>query len=312
MNSSHSLSPITLSPNTSQVGTVDVVWLSAQYQRELNIDISRFVHNLDEITVMECRDTGYRYYEPFSTAGDASFYEELEAFPWYYMDWKWEHEIAARNILPAKIVLEIGCGRGGFLEKLHNPCTGLELNEQAATEARRRGLNVLTETIEAHAETHVASYDVVCSFQVLEHIVKVNEFIQACAAVLRPGGLMIASVPNNDSFIFREFAPILNFPPHHMGLWSPNALLALQMITDIRPISLFLEPLQPYHLGYGTDYVNRHLSGSRDRIIAGAAAKFERIFLGELPPLQRLAQVSASALAPYLPGHSMLIVFRKP
>lgn len=305
------LSPVTRSANTSEVGSVEVRWLEEQYRRELKLDISRFTGSLKKIAIRQCDDTGYRYYEPASAAGDASFYQELEVFPWYYMDWKWEHAAAMGYILPGMQVLEIGCGRGGFLERLPNVRVGLELNEHAVVEARRKGLDVRAESVAAHASTHAGGYDVVCSFQVLEHVVDVHEFVLSSVAALRPGGLLLVSVPNNDAFIFKEFQPILNFPPHHMGLWTANALLGLQRIADIQAAAVLLEPLQPYHLGYGTDFLARKLAARRSKVVAGAAAKIDRLVFGELPPLQVLAEASASAFAPYLPGHSVLVVFRK-
>ena len=311
MNTSQHTSPVTLSTNTSRLGSVDVRWLIAEYSRQLKVDISRFVGDLHEISVFRCEDTGYSYYHPFSVAGDASFYEELQRYSWYYMDWKWEHETAKRHVVPDMHVLEIGCGEGGFLQGLQASSVGLELNEKAAVTARSKGVAVLTETIQEHARRHKGEYDCVCCFQVLEHIAQVHEFITSSIEVLEPGGILVLSVPNNDSFIFKEFGPILNYPPHHMGLWSVNSLLGLQKIAAIRVEAVFLEPLQPYHFGYGADFLAGRLSGPHSSIVRRAAAKLERILLRELPPLQQMAGASTSALAPYLPGHSALMIFGK-
>jgi len=290
---------------------VDPLWLIQEYNRQLDIDVSRFLGTLDEVAIFKCEDTGYLYYRPFSLAGDSGFYRDLQRHPWYYMDWKWEHETALRYLLPDMRVLEIGCGEGGFLQRAGKSAVGLELNANAARAGRARGLNVLTETIEVHVQEHKAEYDAVCSFQVLEHISKVWEFVTSSVQALQVGGLLIVSVPNNDSFIFREFRPILNYPPHHMGLWSVNSLLGLQKIAAIRAEAVHFEPLQRYHLGYGTDFLHRQLSGAHASIVQSAAAKFERLLLHELPPLEQISEAACAAIAPYLAGHSVFIVFRR-
>jgi ubiquinone/menaquinone biosynthesis C-methylase UbiE len=65
--------------------------------------------------------------------GDSKFYEQLEKFDWYYMPWKWEHEITLSYLDPKKRVLEIGCGTGSFVQKAADISgayiKGLELNE---------------------------------------------------------------------------------------------------------------------------------------------------------------------------------------
>jgi SAM-dependent methyltransferase len=170
------------------------------------------------------------------------------------MEWKWEHEIAAQMIRPADQVLEIGSGQGGFLSRLKQSgcsCKGLELNSKAASIARDRGIDVVCESLESHGNENSCVYDVVCAFQALEHIVSLRAFIQSCIDVLKPGGKLIFSVPNSDSFIVRcDDELVLNMPPHHMNLWNINALIALARLFELRIDGIELEPLQPYHADY--------------------------------------------------------------
>lgn len=111
------LSPITNSENVVIEKRISTAWLINEYQQVLNIDVSKYFKNLNEILVCQCMDSGYRFYYPFSVAGDGDFYSALEKFSWYYMDDKWEHNEALKYVGKGAKVLEIGSGRGGFIIK---------------------------------------------------------------------------------------------------------------------------------------------------------------------------------------------------
>lgn len=247
-------SPITGSKNIYLEKIIKTSLIIEEYKKsQMNIDVSKYFKNIEEIFVYKCLDTGYRFYYPFNTNGDHKFYENLENFPWYYMDWKWEHEMASNIIKPKDQVLEIGCGRGSFLRKMQQKgadCAGLELNENAVLCRQDKKVRVLNESIQEHTINNHEKYDVVCSFQVVEHIAKVKEFLQASVDAVKPGGTLIISVPNNyiDSIILKD--NLLNMPPHHMGLWDAVSLANLQSIFSIRLEKLEMEPIQKYHFGY--------------------------------------------------------------
>jgi len=85
-------------------------------------------------------------------------------------------------------------------------------------------------------------FDVVASFQVVEHLADPLPSLEAACTLLRAGGLLVLSVPDNDSFLFDEFDP-LNAPPHHMGRWTARALLWLQRRLPLRVVDIQHQPL---------------------------------------------------------------------
>ena len=244
-------SPLTNLEHVVLEKTIEVKDIIKAY-KDWGIDTSIFFKELDSIFIYRCIDTGYRFYYPFTLAGNGRFYEQLQKFDWYYMDWKWEHENALRYLNKNDSVLEIGCAKGTFINKLKEMdinCLGLELNQNAVDIAKKKSLPIYNETIQEHSKLNPDKYDLVCSFQVMEHIAEIKEVLQCSVNVLKKGGKLIISVPNNDSFL-RLDTNYLNMPPHHMGLWNKESLSNLNKVLHLKIKSIDFEPLQAYHYEY--------------------------------------------------------------
>ncbi len=167
--------------------TGDVV---AAYRRKCGADIARWFEGIPELHLFECRATGYRFWRPASVAGDEAFYAYLSGiWPGYYHEDRWEYPLVRNVVPPSARVLEVGCGRGFFLRSLEDKIAdgmGLELNTGAISNAVTR-FPIVNETIEQSADRQPAAFDVVCSFQVLEHVTDPRSFIAGCLECLRPG-----------------------------------------------------------------------------------------------------------------------------
>lgn len=223
------------------------------YENQFGCNVGYLFKGIEQVELYRCLETGYRFFHPFNIIGDNRFYQHFQKYDWYYMPWKWEHQQASLIVTDGMKVLEVGCGNGDFLKRIQAEknaiCVGLEFNKEAVLKGRINGVDIFNETIENHALLHVEEYDMVCTFQVLEHIPNILSFLTSLVKCLKKGGKLILSVPNNDSFLgYGE--NILNMPPHHMGLWNKKSLLSLRTILPIVPENLYLEPLQPYHEDY--------------------------------------------------------------
>ncbi len=255
MNSTSIRSPINPDWPSRQIASIPRDQIKKLYAKGFGIDIAKYIPNhISEVQIRQCTQTGYRYYFPFGIEGDGAFYGQLEKYPWYYDPWKWEYDQAIESFCAGDRILEIGSGGNVFLSKLRSlgfqDATGLELNLNSVRKGQEQGLTVLPDSIQEHALQRLEYYDVVTSFQVLEHISDVNSFIKSAVATLKPGGRLIVSVPNNNSYLGADPNCTLNFPPHHMGLWTRDSLESISECFGLDVLSTHFEPMSHFRRPY--------------------------------------------------------------
>ncbi len=96
--------------------------------------------------------------------------------------------------------LDVGCGDGrtsGLWLRGHG-CSylGVDISEHAVEEARALGLQAQRIDDAASLPVPQGAYDVVVSVEVLEHLFLPLDALTEMARVLRPGGVLIVTVPN--------------------------------------------------------------------------------------------------------------------
>ena len=237
-------SPVSGKNNTTIEKIIKSKQIIDQYINEFGFDCSDHFKNIDEIYLMKCLDSGYSFYYPFKIQGGEDLYQHLEKFDFYYLTDRWEFETVSKLIHKGANLLEIGCGNGYALEifkKNGISCHGLELNQRAISQCISKGLNVSLDNMRDFAELKYNSFDAVCAFQLLEHLSEVDEFISNSIKLLKQGGNLIVSVPNNDSFGHKYNT--LNLPPHHMGLWNKFAFESLEKFYPVKLKQILFSPL---------------------------------------------------------------------
>jgi len=236
--------PLIISEGVTLLTSINSKDIIKLYDKFSGVDVSKYFTNTVDINLYQCNATGYRFYYPFNLAGEESFYDDIQQKKHlqgveYYRDWSYDHQFAKELFFKDAKILEIGCGTGKFYEGIQSittDYTGLELNKQAVTQAKEKGINIHNELIEEHCKNNPGVYDFVCAFQVLEHIADVGSFLSASLVSLKKGGMLIIGVPNNEPYFqrFNKFETF-NLPPHHMGLWN---LGVFKKLTIFFPLSL--------------------------------------------------------------------------
>ncbi len=176
-------------------------------------------------------------------------------------------------MLPAGLtdVLEIGCGQGALGARLARRYRylGLEPDEASSTVARRRiGAvgqgEVRNVTVDALGDER---FDLVCAFEVLEHIEDDAAAVKEWASRLRSGGRLLLSVPAYQS----RYGPADELVGHFRR-YDPDALVALLTSCGFGEIEI-------RHYGFPLGYAleaGRNLIGRRRLAAAKTQSVAER------------------------------------
>ncbi|MBA4239891.1 MAG: hypothetical protein C0448_04140 [Sphingobacteriaceae bacterium] len=249
-------SPFSDNANGSIVKEIDAKEIINAYQDAYQIDVSGLLKEIPKIYLCKCPLSELLYYFPFDLDGDSNFYKSLSEKDWYYHNERWEHKAVLNFIKNSDYVLEVGSGAGSFLKQLkerHNTIKycGLELNSAAIEKAAKDSIVLTNELLDVHSINNLEKYDIVCSFQVYEHISRINQIFIDSLKVLKKGGLLIVSVPNNDvDFIInnKSESKYLNMPPHHVNLFTEESLKNIAELFNIKLKTVIKEPIQNMHV----------------------------------------------------------------
>ena len=132
---------------------------------------------------------------------------------------------------PLAVLLDIGCDDGAWTDEVRrklgvppNHVHGLELVDERAERARRRGFDVRTGDLEEPWPFDDEAFDVVHANQVIEHVKRLDHFVTEVRRVLAPGGLAIICTENLASW-------------HNIGALALGYQpFSLTNISNVRPI----------------------------------------------------------------------------
>jgi SAM-dependent methyltransferase len=131
-----------------------------------------------------------------------------------------------------KRVLDLGCRSGAltrhFLEA--NSVVGLDVDAAALEKARTLGIEPVQANVEEPLPFEDASFDAVVAGELFEHLQFPDALVAEIERVLRPGGVIVGSVPNafrvQSRLRFLRGKPPED-DPTHLRMFSPTAVREL-------------------------------------------------------------------------------------
>lgn len=213
-----------------------------------------------------CRACGLKYQAPMpDAAGLAVIYSSG-----YYDTLYPEHQSAEQKRLfnhrlsqleplidktPLK-VLEIGSGRGAFLEVAiarGHEVTAQDISKDAVDTIRQRlGIPAVAGPLESLG-LESDTFDLVHMNHVLEHIPDPAKTLAEIRRLLRPGGVLYVEVPRQSNLLNRlsglmaggEFG--FTYHPGHLYLFSPESLKRLMTDSGLPPLAMRIEGMSAPH-----------------------------------------------------------------
>lgn len=145
------------------------------------------------------------------------------------IDRHWQGDSHAASPLAGRSALDVGCGAGLVCEplaRLGAQVTGVDASAEnigvASAHAEGVGLDVRYMAGEL-ASLDLGTFDLVTSFEVIEHVADKPAFLQALAASLKPEGLLVMSTPNRTTaskLLLVEAAERIGYVPRGTHDWD--------------------------------------------------------------------------------------------
>lgn len=140
-----------------------------------------------------------------------------------------------------KRVLDLGCRSGAltrhFLEG--NEVVGLDVDRAALAKAEALGIEPVEANVEEPLPFADGSFDAVVAGELLEHLQLPEALLAEARRVLRPGGVLVGSVPNafrlQSRLRFLRGRPPED-DPTHLHLYSPAAVR--ELLTGFEGVTL--------------------------------------------------------------------------
>lgn len=200
---------------------------------ERNADLATQIEVLwkqNSCEFVRCDKCGFCHSNPY-IAGDSRFYT-LAYDRSGYPAWKWEFQ-KTYDVLKSYSgsntkLIEIGAGNGAFIKRVSENiiskenilCT--EFSEYGIKQIEELGVKCYSKDIRDISDAElVETIDVICMFQVLEHMDRLDVLFQKLNKLMKVGGSLFIAVPNAKRIEFNELnGALLEMPPNHIGRWN--------------------------------------------------------------------------------------------
>jgi SAM-dependent methyltransferase len=184
-------------------------------------------------------------------------------------------------------LFDVGAGDCRHFDELRRTCDmefgGVELQADVAAEARRRGYDVVTGTLETMDLTgREGQHDIVSMNHVLEHVVDPRVAVERTARLLRPAGHVIGQLPTVTSWEARLFGRRWGgyHYPRHLQMFSKRGLERLLRAAGFVDVRIRSAPHIQTAVSLQNSLVGR---GWHPQMRYGKTPVYSGLLLGVLP-----------------------------
>ncbi len=210
----------------------------------------------DVCEVVQCGNCGFCFSNPY-VAGDARFfklaYGELASYP----QWKWEfqetYEVIKTLYKSDFKLMDIGAGDGAFVKRLAegilpiNNITCIEFPDYGRKQILDYGIKCLNEDVRSICDVNPDlsdSFDIICMFQVLQHLDGLDILFHKLNCLLKTGGSLFVALSNPKRIAFNEeYGALLDMPPSHIGRWN---IRCFEVVAEQYGFSVDTYKIQPF------------------------------------------------------------------
>lgn len=165
-------------------------------------------------------------------------------------------------------ILDIGCGVGSFLveaKKRGWEVYGTEFTDEAIEKCEMGGINMQKGKLDTSWYSD-EQFDIVTSFEVIEHINNPREEIKGINKILRKGGLLYITTPNFNAFeryiLKDKYTEIIQYP-EHLSYYTKRTLNYLLRNNGFKKIKITTSGISLTRIKIGLS-IGREKFGSAD------------------------------------------------
>lgn len=164
-------------------------------------------------------------------------------------------------------ILDVGCGIGYFLieaKKRGWEVYGTELSTESANICTQKEINIKKGTL--NAENYSAEmFDIITSFEVIEHINNPRIELKHFNTILRRGGLVYVTTPNFNSMLRYRLKAAYNIItyPEHLTYYTPKTLETIFELSGFKKLKTETTGISLTRLRTSTGKSNQKIISAR-------------------------------------------------
>lgn len=201
------------------------------------------------LALLKCRECGFIFAEGEDLERLTALYEQLtdseyeETQDTRLLQFRWLLASSRRQAPSARTLLDVGAGVGLLVAEARRDgldAIGVEPSHALVAAARRINSVKLLQGVFPHPDLVGQRFDIVCLIDIIEHVPRPVEMLQACARALSPGGVVVIVTPDVESIPARLLGRRWwHFRIAHVGYFSRSSLTRAMRVAGLEPVRWF-------------------------------------------------------------------------